>query len=97
MMTIEEIRTATAKLIIEGEVDVTYITQELIDEMNSQTPKEVSDVDLKEIHEGNSVYYDGTHTQWKKDCGNERWSWAGQHTLVRLVNCATGTIRHRIS
>lgn len=97
MMTIDEIRNATAKLIKEGDVDVSYITQELIDEMNFQTPKEVGKDDLSDVFEGNSLYFDGVNTNWKKDCGNERWYWAGQHNLVRLVNCATGTIRYRIS
>ena len=97
MNSIEEIRNQTAKLIKKGEVDVSYITQELIDEMSSETAKEAGKDDLNNIYEGNSVYYDGTNTNWKKDCRNERWYWPGQHTLERLVNCATGTIRHRIS
>lgn len=83
----------TTQAALSGDLDVSHLTEELVEESRANaTPLEERSGEL----EGNTFMRDGNVWKWREGCGNQWYTWSGNASATRIVNCLNGFIKYRI-
>jgi hypothetical protein len=79
--------------------DVSHLTAELVEEAANAVSPEVALPRVSWIMEGNSITPIPGGNKFRRDCSLTEWvQWTnGPITATRIVNCANGLLRYRIT
>ena len=80
------------------EADLSYLTQELLEESDRANPKTVEGTGW--LKEGNTIKVEGGVTKWRDGCSTDEkdwWQYRGTVKQDRTVNCANNLLKYKIT
>jgi hypothetical protein len=95
---VESARQATLS-VLGKDADVSYITEDLLNEIARAKPTEVNVAPTGWQENGNTITK-GTDGKWywRSECSLTEWRvWGGNIRTERIVNCTSGILRYKIS